>query len=93
MLILYFNVNWFALMRYYVFSRTYHHNFLYFRVTNHYDFNFHNIIFIKKNKLFKGGESMQDNEKRFEEDIESHLINHEYRKLSMQGYDVSKVFI
>lgn len=33
---------------------------------------------------------MQDNEKRFEEDIESHLINHEYRKLSMQGYDVSK---
>ncbi|MCV2231216.1 DEAD/DEAH box helicase family protein [Acholeplasma manati] len=33
---------------------------------------------------------MQDNEKRFEEDIESHLINHDYRKLSMQGYDVSK---
>lgn len=33
---------------------------------------------------------MQDNEKRFEEDIESHLINNEYRKLSMQGYDVSK---
>ncbi|WIF88306.1 type I restriction endonuclease subunit R [Acholeplasma laidlawii] len=33
---------------------------------------------------------MKDNEKRFEEDIESHLINHEYRKLSMQGYDVSK---
>ncbi len=33
---------------------------------------------------------MRDNEKRFEEDIESHLINHEYRKLSMQGYDVSK---
>jgi len=33
---------------------------------------------------------MQDNEKRFEEDIESHLINNEYRKLTMQGYDVSK---
>ncbi|ABX81868.1 type I restriction endonuclease subunit R [Acholeplasma laidlawii] len=33
---------------------------------------------------------MKDNEKRFEEDIESHLINQEYRKLSMQGYDVSK---
>lgn len=33
---------------------------------------------------------MQDNEKRFEEDIESHLIKNEYRKLTMQGYDVSK---
>lgn len=33
---------------------------------------------------------MQDNEKRFEEDIESHLLNNEYRKLTMQGYDVSK---
>lgn len=34
---------------------------------------------------------MQDNEKRFEQDIESYLINQEgYRKLSMSGYDVSK---
>jgi type I restriction enzyme R subunit len=33
---------------------------------------------------------MQDNEKRFEEDIESHLVKNEYRKLTMQGYDVSK---
>lgn len=34
---------------------------------------------------------MQDNEKRFEEDIESYLLNEEkYRKLSMSGYDVNK---
>ncbi|MFA7435410.1 MAG: type I restriction endonuclease [Bacilli bacterium] len=33
---------------------------------------------------------MQDNEKRFEEDIESHLTNNGYRKLTMQGYDASK---
>jgi type I restriction enzyme R subunit len=34
---------------------------------------------------------MQDNEKRFEQDIESHLLNSsEYRKLTMNGYDVSK---
>lgn len=33
---------------------------------------------------------MQDNENRFEEDIESHLIKNKYRKLTMQGYDVSK---
>jgi type I restriction enzyme R subunit len=33
---------------------------------------------------------MQDNEKRFEDDIESHLTNNGYRKLTMQGYDASK---
>jgi len=34
---------------------------------------------------------MQDNEKRFEQDIESYLIKEEqYRKLSMSGYDVSR---
>lgn len=33
---------------------------------------------------------MQDNERRFEKDIESHLISNEYRRLSMHGYDVSK---
>ena len=33
---------------------------------------------------------MQDNEKRFEQDIESHLLNSdEYRKLTMNGYDAS----